>query len=88
MHIVSIIAEYNPFHFGHLYQIEEIRKHFGTETAVVAIMSGNYVQRGECASFDKFLFDNFSSLSRSSSCFSVKIFLFSSEFMHFNNHTS
>lgn len=55
MHIVSIIAEYNPFHFGHLYQIEEIRKHFGTETAIVAIMSGNYVQRGECASFDKFL---------------------------------
>ena len=55
MHIVSIIAEYNPFHFGHLYQIAEIRKHFGAETAIVAIMSGNYVQRGECASFDKFL---------------------------------
>lgn len=55
MHTVSIIAEYNPFHFGHLYQIEKIRKHFGNETAIVAIMSGNYVQRGECASFDKFL---------------------------------
>ena len=55
MKVVAIIAEYNPFHFGHLYQIEEIRRKFGEDTAIVAVMSGNYVQRGECAAFDKFL---------------------------------
>lgn len=50
---VGIISEYNPFHNGHLYQIETIRSRFGPDCAVIAIMSGNFVQRGEAALLDK-----------------------------------
>lgn len=53
MTVVGIIAEYNPFHLGHKYQIDKIREMFGKDTAVVAVMSGNYTQRGELAIFDK-----------------------------------
>lgn len=53
MKTVAIIAEYNPFHNGHLYQIEKIREEFGKDTQIIAIMSGNYVQRGEMAILDK-----------------------------------
>ena len=42
---LGIIAEYNPFHNGHLYHIEESVKMTGAEV-VVAAMSGNFVQRG------------------------------------------
>ena len=51
--IVGIIAEYNPFHNGHRYQIEQIRKRIKNAT-IVAIMSGNFTQRGEPAILDKF----------------------------------
>lgn len=54
MKTVAIIAEYNPFHNGHEYQIKKIREEFGADTRIVAIMSGNYVQRGEVAFVDKF----------------------------------
>ncbi len=50
---VGIIAEYNPFHNGHQYQIEEIRKKTGADF-VIAAMSGDFVQRGEVAIFDKY----------------------------------
>ena len=53
MKICGIIAEYNPFHNGHKYQIEELKKKTNCD-AVVAIMSGNFLQRGIPASFDKF----------------------------------
>ena len=53
MKTVAIIAEYNPFHNGHEYQISKIREHFGADTAVVAIMSGNFTQRGELAFMEK-----------------------------------
>jgi len=43
---VGIICEYNPLHLGHLKQIRMIREQFGTDTAIVCAMSGNYVQRG------------------------------------------
>lgn len=49
---VGIIAEYNPFHNGHLYQIEKIREEFD-DAYIVAIMSGNFTQRGEAAILDK-----------------------------------
>ncbi len=52
MKVYGIIAEYNPFHNGHAYQIEETRKNGATH--IVAIMSGNYVQRGDVAMIDKF----------------------------------
>lgn len=50
---VGIICEYNPFHFGHLYQIERIKERLPNH-AVVALMSGNFTQRGEAAVCDKF----------------------------------
>lgn len=49
MRAVGIITEYNPFHWGHLYQIEQIRACLGPETAVICVMSGNFVQRGDFA---------------------------------------
>jgi len=50
---VGIIAEYNPFHSGHKYQLEEVRKKFCDEE-IVAVMSGNFTQRGEPTILDKF----------------------------------
>ncbi len=51
MNVTGIIAEYNPFHNGHQYQIEQIRK-TGTDYIVV-VMSGNFLQRGTPAILDK-----------------------------------
>lgn len=53
MKICGIVAEYNPFHKGHLYQMEETRRRLGADTAIVCCMSGDYVQRGEAALMDK-----------------------------------
>lgn len=55
MTTVAIISEYNPFHLGHEYQINEIKRQFGSDTAIIAIMSGNYTQRGEIAIAEKYL---------------------------------
>ena len=52
MKIGGIVAEYNPFHNGHSYQIEK-SKELGEWTHVVAAMSSNYVQRGETALISK-----------------------------------
>lgn len=49
---VGIICEYNPFHGGHRYQIEEMHR-LGFDR-VVCVMSGNTVQRGEFAIADKY----------------------------------
>lgn len=53
MKVVAIITEYNPFHNGHKYQIDEVRRILGEDTAIISIMSGNYTQRGEIAALDK-----------------------------------
>lgn len=53
MSVIGIIAEYNPFHLGHKHQIDEIRKRFGEDSTIVAVMSSNLTQRGEVAIFDK-----------------------------------
>lgn len=53
MKIVGITAEYNPFHRGHRWQIEQTRRILGEDCAVVCAMSGNFVQRGDCAVTDK-----------------------------------
>ena len=53
MTVVGVICEYNPFHLGHEKQLRRIRERFGADTAVVCVMSGNYVQRGAPAIFDK-----------------------------------
>ena len=52
MNNVGIIAEYNPFHNGHLYHLQETKK-LGQADHVVVIMSGNFTQRGEPALYDK-----------------------------------
>ena len=54
MKTVAIIAEYNPFHSGHEYHINKIREEFGSDTRILAIMSGNFTQRGEIAYADKY----------------------------------
>ena len=44
-----MIIEYNPLHSGHLYLVEEMRRRLGQDTAVVGVMSGDFVQRGDFA---------------------------------------
>ena len=53
MNIAGITAEYNPFHTGHAYQISALRERLGPDTAVVAVMSGSWVQQGRPAVTDK-----------------------------------
>ena len=53
MNTIGIIAEYNPFHQGHAYQIQEAKKQFHADNVIV-LMSGNYVQRGTPAIVDKY----------------------------------
>lgn len=50
---VGIIVEYNPFHNGHLYHIEETRRKSNCDV-LICVMSGNFTQRGEPAITDKF----------------------------------
>ncbi len=54
MKICAIICEYNPFHNGHLYQIQQSKVLSGADK-ILCLMSGNFVQRGESAILDKFL---------------------------------
>ena len=42
-----MIIEYNPLHCGHLYLVEEVRSQLGQDTAVIGVMSGDFVQRGD-----------------------------------------
>lgn len=53
MKTIGIIAEFNPFHNGHRYIIDECKKSLGADRCVV-IMSGDFVQRGAPALTDKF----------------------------------
>ncbi len=50
--VLGIIAEYNPFHNGHLYHLKESKKATGAEYTV-AIISGNFTQRGSTSIIDK-----------------------------------
>ncbi|MGL5347385.1 MAG: nucleotidyltransferase [Peptostreptococcaceae bacterium] len=53
MHLLGLIVEYNPFHNGHLYHLKKSIELTGA-THSIAIMSGNFLQRGEPALFDKY----------------------------------
>ena len=53
MKSLAIISEYNPCHKGHAYQIEKARELSGSDI-IIALMSGNFVQRGIPAVFDKY----------------------------------
>lgn len=50
---IGIVAEYNPFHNGHLYQIRKIKEIFGEDVLIVVVISGDFVQRGEISFLDK-----------------------------------
>ena len=52
MRAVGIIAEYNPFHNGHLYHLRQSMEQTGAEVSV-AVISGNFTQRGSFAILDK-----------------------------------
>jgi len=58
MKTAAIICEYNPFHKGHMHHIAETKeyvcRHTGEECAILCVMSGNFVQRGDLAVCDKF----------------------------------
>lgn len=54
MKIAALIVEYNPFHNGHLRQIKAVRNLVGANGAIIALMSGNFTQRGEISCLDKF----------------------------------
>ena len=54
MNVIGIVAEYNPFHRGHAWHIARSRELLGEDAAVVCVLSGDFVQRGEPAIFDKF----------------------------------
>lgn len=51
--IISVISEFNPFHKGHKFLLENIKQQF-PDSATVAIMSGNFVQRGDVAIINKY----------------------------------
>lgn len=52
MNIIGIVAEYNPFHNGHEYLLDSIKTNFKPD-GIICVMSGNFVQRGEPAIFNK-----------------------------------
>ena len=54
MNIIGIVAEYNPFHLRHELHIWESRRLAGEDSCVLAVMSGDFVQRGEAAILSKF----------------------------------
>ena len=53
MTIAAVIAEYNPFHNGHDYMIQKVKEETGADY-VIAVMSGDFCQRGEAAMADKY----------------------------------
>ncbi len=55
MKTFAVISEFNLFHRGHETLLQRIRRHFGEDTCIIAVMSGNYTQRGDIAFTDKFI---------------------------------
>ena len=53
MQTIGIVAEYNPFHCGHQYHIAQSKLQCPEADGIIAVMSGNFTQRGEPAIFDK-----------------------------------
>ena len=53
MTAAGIVAEYNPFHRGHAFHLARTREALGPDGAAVCVMSGHWVQRGDCAVADK-----------------------------------
>ncbi|MBQ9834318.1 MAG: nucleotidyltransferase [Bacilli bacterium] len=52
MQIIGIIAEYNPFHNGHLYQIEEVKRLY-PDSLIIVVLNGYFLERGELSVLTK-----------------------------------
>lgn len=72
MKTVGIIAEYNPFHNGHLYQLKKAKEITGADFAVV-VMSGDFTQRGTPAIFDKYTRCRLSLLAGADLCIELPV---------------
>lgn len=72
MKTVGIIAEYNPFHNGHLYQLKKAKEITGADFAVV-VMSGDFTQRGTPAVFDKYTRCRLSLLAGADLCIELPV---------------
>ena len=72
MKTVGIIAEYNPFHNGHLYQLKKAKEVTGADFAVV-VMSGDFTQRGTPAVFDKYTRCRLSLLAGADLCIELPV---------------
>lgn len=53
MDVIGVVGEFNPFHLGHFRHFEQSRAQLGGDAPVVCVMSGDFVQRGSPAAFDK-----------------------------------
>ena len=52
MKIIGIIAEYNPFHLGHLYQIKKVKEKY-PDSIVIVVISSSFTQRGDISLLNK-----------------------------------
>ena len=53
MDVIGVVGEFNPFHLGHQQHFEGSRAQVGADAPIVCVMSGDFVQRGGPAAFDK-----------------------------------
>lgn len=53
MRVCGVVCEYNPFHLGHALHLRRTRERLGEDAAILCVMSGNFVQRGEAAVLEK-----------------------------------
>ena len=54
MKVIGIIAEYNPFHNGHLYQIKKIKELY-KDSIIIVVLNGNFTQRGDVSIINKWV---------------------------------
>lgn len=83
--VSAVISEFNPFHKGHEYLTNQAKKITGCDT-MLTIMSGNYVQRGEPAIFDKYTRAKIALLSGYDICLEIPVYavLSSAQFYAYN----
>ena len=53
MNVIGVVGEFNPFHLGHLAHFEKSRERLGGDAPIVCVMSGDFVQRGGPACYNK-----------------------------------
>jgi predicted nucleotidyltransferase len=53
MRVIGVVGEFNPFHLGHYDHFAQSRAQLGSDTPIVCVMSGDFVQRGAPAAFHK-----------------------------------